>query len=600
MNLVRSTLLFGIVAVGFTSARALHAQVSGISVSGGRHISRDTPKSPFAETFLAINPHDDKNLIATSMVVSNGVFLCSIYASRDGGRSWQRAPTTFKGGDPVVYFSANGTAFFGAIRFGTSEGFLLSRSNAGGVTWEPPVSLRGGNYDRGYLAFDDTGGKFNGRMYAAGTIGVAAVDGTPHRAVDIAFSTDNGRTFSPGILLTGNSGSEDFSFVSDPLVASRGELIVPYSTYPTALGGHSSVPEHLWTAVSRDGGLTFSPVHEGPTCTRGRGFRAMQSYTPPRAAIDASYGHFRDHIYLTCSDFDGNRYEVKVSHSTDLGMTWSIPITVNDNTTDGDAGTPAIAVNKDGIVAVAWNDRRDDSKNSCYRLYYAVSLDGGESFLPNVRVNEQPTCPAQPGNWALVAFSPHEVGVETRPTIGIRAAAERFPNGGDTQGLVGGSDGVFRSAWINGESGIMQLWFNEVAVDRARVFQSPFVNPCEDLSRDLAFEVSEPNIDLKRHTVSVTVRLFNPRQITFQGPFSVVLDSIQLSSLKNIHALNSDNGMPARGATWNFTFGAESSLAPQQKSEERVFRWGFTGTPPEAPQNPLFIVHFIILGQPQH
>jgi hypothetical protein len=601
MNFVRGILLVGIFAAGFAFTRTLHGQVSGISVLAGRQVSTDRPQAPFAETFLAINPHDDKNMIATSMVVSDGVFHSWVYASRDGGHTWQRVQTgTFKGGDPVVYFNSNGTAFFGAILFGTPEGFLLSRSNDGGFTWQPPITLRAGDFDRGYLTFDDTGGKFNERMYAAGTIGLGTVNGTSQRAIDITFSTDNGRTFSPGILLTGNSAKEDFSVVSDPLVASGGELIVPYSTYPTELGSDSPVPEHLWTVVSRDGGLTFSPARAGPTCTRGTGFRAMQSYAPPRAAIDRSHGHFLDRIYLACADFDGKKYMVKASHSTDLGMTWSKPIVVNDNTNDGDAGIPAITVSKDGTLAVAWNDRRGDPKNSCYRLYYAVSLDGGETFLPNVRASEQPTCPAAPGNWALIAFSPHEVGYAGHvPTIGIRAAAERFPNGGDTQGLVAGNDGIFRSAWINGESGVMQLWFNEIAVQRAKAFQSPFINPRKDLSRDLTLEVSEPSIDFTTHTVSVTVSLINPRSVRFQGPFTVVLDNVEWSSLKDIHVINSDNGMPARGAAWNFTVRGETSLLPQQKSDARVFRWGFTGGPPEEPNDPLFFAHFIILGQPK-
>src|SRR5258708_9783201 len=100
-----------IVAAAFVCPLVSYPQVSGISVSAGTHISTDSPKTPFAESFLAINPRDGKNLVVTSIVGFNGALHCYVYASRDGGRTWRRAQTStadnpiFReyGGDPVVY-----------------------------------------------------------------------------------------------------------------------------------------------------------------------------------------------------------------------------------------------------------------------------------------------------------------------------------------------------------------------------------------------------------------------------------------------------------------------------------------------------------------
>src|SRR6266853_2765710 len=113
-----------VVATRFAFPTPAHAQAAGISFSTGVHISSDTPKTPFVETFLAINPRDAKNLVATSIVGSNGAFHSYVYASREGGRTWRRAQTStaenpiFRedGGDPVVYFDSQGTAYFGELQ----------------------------------------------------------------------------------------------------------------------------------------------------------------------------------------------------------------------------------------------------------------------------------------------------------------------------------------------------------------------------------------------------------------------------------------------------------------------------------------------------
>ncbi len=582
-----------------------YPQAPGISISAGTQISSDSPKTPFAETFLAINPRNTRNLITASMVVADGTVLSWVYASRDGGGTWQRARTTTEnnsmfrasGWDPAVYFDTGGTAFL--VMISAPGHLLLSRSNDGGFTWGSPVTLCGGMHDRPYLAFDNSGGKFNGRMYVvASTLITEVSSGRTFNALELFSSSDKGQSFLLAQVLASVEGHEEVTIMpSDVLVTSEGKVVIPYWTYPVSEGGTAFPPGHWWTTVSEDGGLTFLLAEKGPTRSRAQTwFRMIRSDALPRAAIDLSKSLFRDRIYLTWPDFDGRNYVVKVSYSRDLGRTWSTPIVVNDKT-GSEPSNPAIAVNKDGIVALAFNDRRDDPKASCYSLYYSVSLDGAETFLPNIKATEAPTCPLAQGNWQPFAVSSFDVG-QSRPGIWIRAAAERFVNGGETQGFVAGDQGVFHSAWINGQSGVMQLWLGKMRVNTGGV-QSPFSNPRQDVSHDLALELSEPTVDFSAHTVSVKVRLINHLPITIPGPFTVVLDDMQWSALKDLHVLNSDNGLSARGAVWNMRVAGKNLLHPQEKSEERIFQWGFTGGFPEELSEPLFSGHFLILGQPQ-
>jgi hypothetical protein len=96
----------------------------------------------------------------------------------------------------------------------------------------------------------------------------------------------------------------------------------------------------------------------------------------------------------------------------------------------------------------------------------------------------------------------------------------------------------------------------------------------KDLSSQLAVEVSEPSLDLATHTISVKVRLVNRSPAAISGPFTLRLDGVT-SYLKDLQAVNSDSGKQGEKASWDFGLGGKASLPPQEKSEERIFRFGF-------------------------
>lgn len=115
--------------------------------------------------------------------------------------------------------------------------------------------------------------------------------------------------------------------------------------------------------------------------------------------MDASSGRYRDCIYFVAPDYDFSidRYVVRVWRTSDFGKTWSTAVA--SDAPRGDVGNPAIAVNRDGVVAITWNDRRDDPNFRCWQLYAAISTDDGEHFLPAQRLSRQQTCTNQPRNW---------------------------------------------------------------------------------------------------------------------------------------------------------------------------------------------------------
>jgi hypothetical protein len=453
-QVVQALLVLAFAASGFPWAPLFGTEARGVSMSSDTHISGDSSTTPFFETFLAINPRDPDNLIATSMLVAEGVTGTRVYTSLDGGRSWSRSKTNLdsKGGDPVVYFDTTGIAFFASID--NPRGLSLSRSTDSGLTWEPPVTLPGKGWDREYIAFDDTGGRFNGRMYVVGTNTVAKVDGTSYQAIFLTFSADRGLTFSPGVSLTGRQAE-----LADLLISPEGKLVILFEAATDSLSpGESVNTAHLWTVVSEDGGETFAAAQSGPTVTAAEGFRMLKGTGAPRAAIDPSSTPYRGRIYFVWSDFAGTKYVVKMVHSNDLGQTWSHPLVVNDNANQNETATAAVAVNNQGVVGLTFYDRRDDPENSCFRLYFTASLDGGQTLLPNIKASDPPTGPLGTFNSAVSVstFIEHPFDLakdRPRPVIAMSGASFRWPNGGDTQGLVADQDGAFHSIVVQENSG---------------------------------------------------------------------------------------------------------------------------------------------------
>ena len=112
-------------------------------------------------------------------------------------------------------------------------------------------------------------------------------------------------------------------------------------------------------------------------------------------AVDQSKA-FRDRLYVTWNDERSGRMQVLLARSIDGGLTWSAPVVVNDDlpadphdmAKGPHATAPWAVVNKDGVVGVMWLDRRDVPQNIGYKVLFAASLDGGETFTPSMNVSE--------------------------------------------------------------------------------------------------------------------------------------------------------------------------------------------------------------------
>jgi hypothetical protein len=123
----------------------------------------------------------------------------------------------------------------------------------------------------------------------------------------------------------------------------------------------------------------------------------------PKRGIDAesnlAWDHGRNHrLYLVYTDRRNTSSttidtDIFVRYSDDLGVHWSSPVRVDDDTTDTSQFFPAIAVDQTtGYVAVTWYDTRNDPANNVQaEIYGTISTDGGATWLPNFRIAAGPS-----------------------------------------------------------------------------------------------------------------------------------------------------------------------------------------------------------------
>ena len=83
--------------------------------------------------------------------------------------------------------------------------------------------------------------------------------------------------------------------------------------------------------------------------------------------------------------------DIVIASSADGGQTWSPPRRVNHGPGDSDQAMPNVAVDEHGRVYVAWYDRRGSALADSVNAYAAVSLDGGLTFGPDLKLSSAPS-----------------------------------------------------------------------------------------------------------------------------------------------------------------------------------------------------------------
>ena len=547
-----------------------------IAVGPNVLVTRDGDVS-HVESAVAANPSDPLNLVATAITFTlpQGGYVNKTYATFDGGFSWYdaRLPEEADLGsiDPKVAFTPRGTA----LQVGLVQGMSVYRSEDGGRNWLAPARL-GRGYDRVAIAVDHSTGPNVGQIYVTGNL-----DAGPR----IHRSADDGRTFEAAVTLPG-------IVVTDVLVLSDGAVLVPLYTGPDLrLPENRGNPIAAYaTVVSTDGGATFSGLRPGfeqqrygtdSTLRRRRAGSIVGDNTATFAA-DARSPRYRDRVYAAFPDrrWAGGKPRIAVVRSSDGGATWSAP-TMVDASAPASASQflPDIAVNDSGEVGVMWLDTRASAADDAYDVFYSTSLDGGETFLPAVRVSSETSRPAGPGNM--------------RPGLGrlryrgdtlvmdFLSGYSRWRDVGDYIGLTADAKGVFHPVWPDSRNGTFQL--QTARIELLSGAPTASAAAMDTTTRPVGIVLDPSRFDAATRELIIPVRIRNTTADTLFPPLVATLTSVgdtmlvrsgYMGSEDVVTILNATNAKPGPGASFDFSdaLGTLALLPPGAVSGAVDFR----------------------------
>lgn len=384
------------------------------------------------ETWMAINPTNPNNLIATSndnraLSSSGSGWIMYASYSKDGGKTWEESRTppangllfTVSGGgtifDPIIFFDHLGDAyyFYGFTETGEDakekNGIFVAKSTDGGETWDAYEDEIGIPLNAVKWEVDNQSNPFNDRWTAC----VDISDDSPYKGnqyiawkrfstpgAPIAFSrsTDGGMNWENMIELRENASNQA------PMPASGPDGTV-YVAWHESPGAVSNTVEAK-VIKSTDGGATFLTAN---LVTAHRLFKigelneesfrhtlvdkqGIRSSSYVQIVTDISNSEYRGNVYLVQAareEFDGAS-GVYFARSTDKGESWEGGIKIDDNFFNNrDVFFPSIACDPlSGKLGVVYYSSAETSDNSGVHVHMAFSDDAGDTWQ-NIRLTDE-------------------------------------------------------------------------------------------------------------------------------------------------------------------------------------------------------------------
>ncbi len=361
------------------------------------------------------------------------------YVTTDAGKHWQtyRMPrytyTPYQpGGDPMLTSDADGRIYYAFLVYdaGLMNSNLQLASSIDGQHWEytPPV-LQGdsstGIEDKEAIAVDrDPNSPHFGRLYLGWVHYPVSLDNDTI-GLKLCFSDDHGATWSVPKFLT----QRDCLF-NQPIEGHNGMLAITYSEYADSTdfrGTH-------YVLVSKDGGETFIQ----------QTISTYQDYPKNRDSSDGLKGMFgfrafpyiasvidqlTNRIEVVYGDYNASLRVAKLytAASTDLGASWSRPVSLTNIDATGDVFHPALAL--------------DQTSGRSFVSYYSSVSDTNNLLSKIIRTEITTQGLGSATELETVAFDPTQCGAQSQgnPFIGDYTGSDAY-------------SGVYASAWTEGSN----------------------------------------------------------------------------------------------------------------------------------------------------
>lgn len=400
-----------------------------LEVGPETHVTADDPTGVYVEPTIAVDPSDASRMAIAAIHLRDPHSdrwqdrqTIAVFSSRDGGRSWSRRalqmlPAAWFAGDPWLAWGHGSNLYLVAIagesltEAGALQYTALFRSADGGWTW-PEVPRRpfavGSFQDHPVLSFSDAG------LAVAGTIADGTGEGVyVARCESCAQPLTDGESWKSAVRVERvEPGGRQLNLGGAALLQD-GSIVIGYYTMVT--------PRRYW--VQR-----LPPVTGGPKLLREN---ILPVGFPPLAAEPGG-----QRVATAWVEAIDGGWSLRALTSPDGGRRWGLPMEVGLVGADGLPMMPAIAVSRDGLVAITWQEQA--SGTGCARLFAALADPTGRQFGPAVPVSSVPSCPASPAN-------------------GVAAHRFRF-GGGDYMGLAPVGPTEFQAVWADARVGTFQIY----------------------------------------------------------------------------------------------------------------------------------------------
>jgi cysteine-rich repeat protein len=344
-------------------------------------------------------------------------------------------------GDPSVTACGNGVFYYGSIFFpnATDSALSVNVGTFSGTTlsWTNPIVAAQSSadfLDKPWLTCD----RLTNTLYLAYTRFVNGnVGATTELRIEIVHSTNGGTSWSaPFVLVSSTTDSVQIAYIA---VGPGSEV---YVAWERGIDDLTAAQVRLELRRSFDFASSFDPMLVVRTMTPSFypamvGFNREDTIEFGTVAADTSAAATRGNVYVVWTEREPGSVarDIFLAGSTDRAASFSAPVRVSDAPPGTDQVMPWVSVDGSGAVGAFWYDYRNWPGMHTVDVYAARSLDGGQSFGPNVRVTTAPT------SW----FVP----------------ASFTPNFGDY--IQGASEGGgFYPSWADGRNGDIDVFVAHV------------------------------------------------------------------------------------------------------------------------------------------
>jgi hypothetical protein len=488
------------------------------------------------------DPEDSDNLIVcgTKRDAQNNAYYGVVYASHDGGKSWNKAledrssswvteHSCAFGHRHVAYFVSEASKVVDGEAhhaLGTTRVFV---SSDGGGTWSETAKTGWADFSTSVVAprSDGQGEQLYVFYNGDSQYNFAKQIGS---TLDFFTVSEDGKNVSdrqtvPGMVERDYQGV----YPSSSVVLNDGSPIVLYAARKESTTANGLVPIEIGVVRITSRGasapiIVAAPVvgTEPPAC-------------PPSLSDPLAYDRAHDALYVAYNDVVAGHCALSLATSRDGGLTWSSP---HELSIDGESHDsryfPILAVNRDGVIGVLWRGKREFSPD-CW--YFSISKDGSrldDTVILSPCVNIYSLEDQSSGYLAAVI---------RQPKAGQSASVElvTFRDYQSRVGITATPDGVFHPLWSTLGDGFGELRTARIQInDRPQplVAESVPPVPLSDVTDKITVLYGgEQRLDRQTKSVIFDISFRNDSSIPIQGPLYLEIKNAR-SDFGNIELMN--------------------------------------------------------------